>query len=105
MNLCFPSVSCESQIYLISKAFTTWVAAAVTSQVGAVATKVAMPEADRRFPASFCSQRAFKQCQSLFWFYWLVHANSHEITNCMFLSFVSMLFSPNLEKTCGFSLF
>ena len=40
-------------------------------------------------PSIFCPRRAFKQCQCLLWFYWLVHAISHEITDCIFLSFVA----------------
>ena len=93
VNPYFPLVSGESQNYLNSKAFTTSVAAAETSLVAAVATKWQQVylEADRYplpTPSIFCHRRASKQCHCLFWFYWLVHAISHQITDCMFLSFI-----------------
>ena len=44
------------------------------------------------------SSKSFK-CQCLFWFYWLVHAISHE---CMFLSFQIRSFALTSKKPCGF---
>ena len=41
------------------------------------------------------------KCQCLSWFYWLVHAISHEIVDCMFLSFVCSFARHNFKKPCG----
>ena len=51
-------------------------------------------------PSIFCPRRAFKQCQCLFWFYWLVHAISHEITDCIICSWLCS-FALTSKSLCG----
>ena len=48
------------------------------------------------------SSKSFK-CQCLFWFYWLVHAISHEIPECMFLSFQIRSFALTSKNLVAFS--